>query len=174
MPTARTKGTNKRTRTKGQKGGNLALQYDIKYLVEHVDVNGDGVPDGVLVKQYKIDKNNNKHFLSQVFVPNDKLKHGLEQEVQEYKKEHPEIVQQVQHQPDKYYLDPQHNGGLKIVHEKGIARLEDGKQMPQSQRVIVEDETTLAQHVKAGVGLGVGFAITDVIIGFFQGLFSSE
>ncbi|WP_396189546.1 hypothetical protein [Flavobacterium sp.] len=157
-----------------RKGGNVGLQDDIKFLVEDVDVNGDGIPDGVLVKQYKIDKNNNKHFLSQVFVPNDKLKKGLEQEEQEYKQQHPEIVQQVQQHPNKNYLDPRNNGGLKIVDEKGIAKLEDGRQIPASQRVIVEDETTLAQHVKTGVGLGVGFAITDVVVGFFEGLFSSE
>jgi hypothetical protein len=175
--------TTKTKKVKNRKGGNAtsqasqapqASQDDIKYLVEDVDVNGDGIPDGVLVKQYKIDKNNNKHFLSQVFVPNDKLKERLEKEAREYKQQHPEIIQQVEQHPDKNYLDPRNNGGLKIVDEKGIARLEDGRQIPQTQHVIIQDETTLAQHVKAGVGLGVGFGLADMLGSFFQGLFSSE
>lgn len=61
------------------RGGHI--DDNIKYLVEDVDVDGDGIPDGVLVKQYKIDNNNNKHFLSQVFVPNKKLENDLQQQV---------------------------------------------------------------------------------------------
>jgi len=150
-----------------RKGGN----NNIKYLVEDIDVNGDGIPDGVLVKQYKIDQHNNKHFISQVFVPNDKLKDDLEQEEKKYKQEHPEIVHQ---NSDKNYLDPRNNGGLKIVDEKAIARLEDGRQIPQTQHIIVQDETTLAQHVKSGFGLGIGFGLADMLGNFLQGLFSSE
>lgn len=167
---------NKNIKRKVVKGGITQMQHiddNIKYLVEDVDVDGDGIPDGVLVKQYKIDANNNKHFLSQVFVPNKKLENDLHQQVETYKQEHPEIIQHVQEKGNKNYLDPRNNGGLKIVDDKAIARLEDGKQIPQTQHIIVQDETTLAQHVKAGFGISVGFAITDILAGIFQGLFSS-
>lgn len=40
----------------------------LRYVVEKVDVDGDGIPDGDLVKQYDDDR-----LLSQRFVPADKM-----------------------------------------------------------------------------------------------------
>ena len=38
------------------------------YIVEPLDIDGDSNPDGFLVSQYKLDRNNNKIFLNNKYV----------------------------------------------------------------------------------------------------------
>ena len=43
------------------------------YIIEPLDIDGDKNPDGFLISQYKIDKNNNKIFLKNKYVTYSKL-----------------------------------------------------------------------------------------------------
>jgi hypothetical protein len=142
-----------------KRGGNS----EPKFIVEKIDIDGDGTFDGVLIKRYTIDNQNNKHFLDQKFVPNDRI----EEEFTRYKQEHPEFQQQ-QH-IEQFNVNPRSNGGIKVADERAIARLEDGAQIPATQRVIMQDDTSFAQYVKQGVGVGAGFAVVDIVKGFFTG-----
>lgn len=133
---------------------------EFKFIIEKVDIDGDGSIDGVLIKRYSIDNQNNKHFVDQKFVPN----HKLEEEFIKYKQLHPEF------QVDKEFnSNPRANGGVKIAGDKVIAKLEDGGNIPMTQKVIIQDDTSFFQYVKQGVGVSAGFAITDIVTGLFSG-----
>lgn len=132
---------------------------NIKYIIEKVDIDSDGIVDGVLIKRYRIDNQNNKHYIDQKFVPNDKI----QAELFEYTQHHPDI------QPQEFNQNPRSNGGIKIADERTVQRFEDGGQFPITQRVIMQDDTSLAQYFKQGVGVGAGFAVVDVVSGFFTG-----
>lgn len=43
------------------------------YIIEPLDIDGDKNPDGFLISQYKIDKNNNKIFIKNKYVRYSKL-----------------------------------------------------------------------------------------------------
>jgi hypothetical protein len=124
-----------------KRGGN----QNYKYLIENVDIDGDNIPDGVLVKQYWVDSNNHKHFTHQKFIPNDKLETELMH----------------------YQTNANSNKNVKIANDKAIARIENGADIPQTQNVVIQDNTSFAQYVKQGAGLGLGFAVTDFLTGLF-------
>jgi hypothetical protein len=124
-----------------KRGGN----QNYKYIIENVDIDGDNIPDGVLVKQYWVDNNNHKHFTHQKFIPNDKLETELMH----------------------YQTNANSNKNIKIANDKAIARIENGADIPQTQNVVIQDNTSFAQYVKQGAGLGLGFAVTDFLTGLF-------
>lgn len=115
----------------------------IRYVVEPIDVDGDGIPDGDLVKKYKGDK-----LVSQKFVPSKKMKEVLDEAVK--------YASQTPSAPKKEKKE-------KVVYSR----------MPgdENKPVIVKSETAFGQHLKAGVGLGAGAAVgATVVHGLFEGL----
>jgi hypothetical protein len=65
------------------------------------------------------------------------------------------------------------NGGIKIADDNAINRIENGGQLPQAQRIITQDDTSFAQYIKAGAGMGfgseLGHAAGDMLLDLFGG-----
>ena len=45
-----------------------------KYTIEKIDIDGDGIPDGDLISQWKVTKTGKKTLVSRKFVPIKKIK----------------------------------------------------------------------------------------------------
>lgn len=150
-------------RTKAKKATKKKGGNNIKFIVEKIDIDGDGTMDGVLIKRYTIVGDNHKHFLDQKFVPNERI----EEEFAKYRQEHPEFQSEQSEQSEHFNTNPRSNGGIKIADERAIAKFEDGAQIPMTQRVIMQDDTSFVQYVKQGAGIGAGLAIVEIIQGFF-------
>lgn len=159
-----------------RKYGGEEEQLNYKYVIEKIDVDGDGVPDGVLIKRYLINNNNRKRFINQKFVLNDKITDAFDQ----YNIHNKNIVkshnylneEQEQEQTDDFNMNRKKNNGVKIASQKEIERIENGGQIPPTQRVIMQDDTSMTQYMKQGFGMGLGWAaadvVGDVIGGFFE------
>jgi hypothetical protein len=122
------------------------------YVVEPVDVDGDGVPDGDLVKQYE-----GKKLISTKFVPVSKLK-KIAKNVSKVAKEEEKIAKSQKTSVPKeriVYKSQPSNSNVKPV--------------------VVKDGTNFGQYLKAGVGMGAGFAVghmaVDAVADGIGGLF---
>jgi hypothetical protein len=108
-----------------------------RYVVEPIDVDGDGVPDGDLVKQYQ-----GKKLITQKFVPNKQLK----KIVKAAEKKEKEAVKKGIQSPKK-----------KIIYSRNTKKAEENP-------VIVKDKTNFGQYLKMGVGLGAGMEVGKMAV----------
>ena len=124
--------------SKRRYGGN-----HIRYVVEPIDIDGDGIPDGDLVKEYRGDK-----MLKQKFVPLKKMEQIFDNAIH------------------KSYRSPDRVGEKK---EQIIYKREP--QHPEDKPLIIKDETSFGQNLKQGLGLGVGVAVGETVVqGIVAGL----
>jgi len=127
-----------------------------RFLIEKIDIDGDGIPDGDLIKRYLGDK-----FIDQKFVPIDK-----------YNKLNDIIKDTNNIKPSKS------NPKVKMIYkQKDYTNKINNNQLPTDQRIIVQDNTGFVQKLTSGLGNGLGLgigmaganAIADGISGLFDG-----
>jgi len=148
-------------------GGNT--ENDYKFLIEKVDTDKNGKFDdewdGVLIKRFTI-VNGKKNFIDQKFVLNSQIAAAFN----ELNINHTNLMAADNH---NFNNNPKNNGGIKIADDNAINRIENGGQIPQAQRIIMQDDTSFAQYIKAGAGLGfgseLGHAAGDMLAGLFTG-----
>ena len=140
----------------------LGGKEQFKYIIEHVDTDGDGKHDddhdGILVKKFAV-KANKLVFVEQKFIDNVRVRE-IFGNLQEF----------LMNNPD-YSLH--NNKGVKIVSDADIIRYESGqKQIPQNQNIIVQDNTSFGQNLKIGLAQGIGHAIAfEAVDAVFDGIF---
>lgn len=135
----------KKGKLRKKKGGN-GNQGDIRYVIEPLDIDGDGIPDGDLIKQIKNDK-----VIAQKFVAKKKLENIVNQAIQYSENHHSTPANH--NEQIIYKRDPQH---------------------PEDKPVIIKDDTNFGQYVKMGVGVTVGEVLVKGLVSGLSSLFSSE
>jgi len=116
-----------------------------RFVIERLDVDGDGIPDGDLVKEYVGDR-----LVRQKFVALDRLKNITEAAIAN--------AQAASPIPEK----PQ-----KVVYERMPAH-------PEDKPVIVQSDTSFGHYVKAGAGLQLGSIAMNGVASGLASLFSSD
>lgn len=116
-----------------------------RFVIERLDVDGDGIPDGDLVKEYVGDR-----LVRQKFVALDRLKNITDDAIAN--------AAAVAQGPEK----PQ-----KVVYERMPAH-------PEDKPVIVQSDTSFGHYVKAGAGLQLGAIAVDGVVSGLASLFSSD
>ena len=116
-----------------------------RFVIERLDVDGDGIPDGDLVKEYVGDR-----LVRQKFVALDRLKNITDDAIAN--------AAAVAQGPVK----PQ-----KVVYERMPAH-------PEDKPVIVQSDTSFGHYVKAGAGLQLGSIAMDGVVSGLASLFSSD
>lgn len=125
-------------------------QEQFKYIIEHVDTDGDGKHDddhdGIIVKKFAVKANNSLVFVNQKFIDNKRVKE-IFGNLQEFLMNNP-------------HYSLHNNKGVKVVSDAEIIKYESGqKQIPQNQNIIVQDTTSFGQNLQAGLAQGVGFGV---------------
>jgi len=143
-------------------GGADANNTEYKYIVEKIDINGNGkfddLEDGILIKKYSYDKTNDKliALISNTFVPNSKVENTFKT---------------LANNPAVEKIAPRKNNKI-IYSEKQISNLETGRtQMPQQQYIAVQDTTSFGQNIQNGFSYGIGREGASI---FMDALFSSD
>lgn len=112
-----------------------------RYVIEAVDVDGDGVPDGDLIKKYE-----GKKLISQKFVPKTKLK---------------KLAKKVSDANARA-----ENSGVPSPKERVVY-----KTAPASKAVVVQQKTKFGEYLKMGVGVGAGAEVGRIgVDALFDGL----
>lgn len=119
----------------------------VRFVIERLDVNGDGIPDGDLVKEYQGDR-----LVAQKFVALDRLKQIAENAV----------AAQVASPAPAAAGRPQ-----KIVYERAPAH-------PETKPIVVQSDTSFGHYVKAGAALSLGDTAMDALLSGLAGLFSGS
>ncbi len=131
----------KKSSNRKTKGGTNEFRYEI----EKIDVDGDGINDGDLIKQIRISDNK---VIAQKFVPIKKIQ---------------KIVNNALEQS---YKSPNKQGEQK----QKIIYVREPKE-PDNKPVIIQDQTNFSQYVKQGVGMGVGWTVGETVTeGIFSGI----
>lgn len=143
-------------------GGTDANNTEYKYIVEKIDINGNGkfddIDDGVLIKKYSYDRTNDKliALISNTFVPNSKVDNTFKT---------------LENDPDIKKIAPSKKSNI-IYTEKQISNLETGKkQLPQNQYIAVQDTTSFGQNIQNGFSYGIGREGASLLM---DALFSSD
>lgn len=110
---------------------------NVRFVVEPVDVDGDNIPDGDLVKKLQKKADGSWQVVSQRFVAAAKME---------------QIATQA--------LGATGGPREQVVYQRNPANEEN-------KPVIIKDETSFGQHVKAGAGVTLG---ANVVQGVFDGL----
>ena len=133
-----------------------------KYIIEHVDTDGDGKHDdehdGILVKKFAV-KANKLVFVNQKFIDNKRVKE-IFGNLQEFLMNNP-------------HYSLHNNKEVKVVSDADIIRYESGqKQIPPHQNIIVQDNTSFGQNLKTGLAQGIGLAVAfEAVDAVFDGIF---
>lgn len=114
----------------------------IHYIIEKLDVDGDGIPDGDLVKKYVGNK-----LVSQKFVPVARIK---------------KIVRNAQLKSNSNASPAQE----RIVYQRSPSK------PPADKPVVIQSDTHFGHYVKAGAGLTVGSMAIEGLVSGIAGLFS--
>lgn len=132
-----------------------------QYTVTHIDVDGDGIPDGALVTEYT-----NKKMTSQKFVPNSKLKTIAKNAITT----NSSVAAPVNTSYNTNNTNTQqasNKGKQKVVY----------KRMPPveqtDQPVMIQNESSFGHYVKAGAGMTVGSTIVNSLVDGLSSLFGS-
>jgi hypothetical protein len=106
----------------------------IQYAIEAIDVDGDGIPDGDLVTQYK-----NGKIVARKFVPTTKIKKLVESQVKAQ-----DTVQQI--------------SAKRIPKSRNVAvRAQIPENMASTQQaIVVQNRSGFGEYVKAGAGVSLG------------------
>lgn len=131
-----------------------------QYTVTHIDVDGDGVPDGALVTEYT-----NKKMTSQKFVPNSKLKTIAKNAIANSSSASPQ--RNTIYNTNTNTLHTATKTKQKVVY----------KRMPPveqtDQPVMIQNESSFGHYVKAGAGMTVGSTIVNSLVDGLSSLFGS-
>lgn len=134
-----------------------------KYIVEKVDVNNNGrfddPVDGILIKRFTINSNNKKMFDTQIFVLNKDVADFFEN----FYKDNDLHFQNVKNNKTNYNKD------VKEVSHEQIIRYENGANLPSSQHVVYEQQTSFGEYVKMGAGTEIGRKAVDMLFDFAFG-----
>ena len=151
----------------------------VRYTVEPIDIDADGVPDGDLVTKYV-----NGVVESKRFVPLETLKKQIKKEAAKAKKKSPakkkavaapRVNQQPQYQQQPYQQQQQPMGyGNDYGYDEQMGYNRGGPQQPQDSRVLVADDTSFGQYLKQGVGVTAGRIATEQAFNALGSLFSGE
>ena len=121
-----------------------------RYVVEAIDIDGDNIPDGDLVRKYIGNK-----LVAQKFVAYDKLKKIADKAINKAKLETRKTEEMAKAR------------GLKRVPTEKRERILYKNPPPEnrdnSNRVIVEQDTGLGQYLKMGFGVGAGAAVGNAV-----------
>ncbi len=121
-----------------------------RYIVEAIDIDGDKIPDGDLVRKYIGNK-----LVGQKFVAYDKLKKIADNAVNRGRLERRKTEQIAKAR------------GLKRVPSERKQRILYKNPPPENRettnRVIVQDDTGLGQYLKMGFGVGAGGAVGNAV-----------
>lgn len=134
-----------------------------KYIIEHVDTDGDGKHDddhdGILVKKFAVKANNSLVFVNQKFIDNKRVRE-IFGNLQEFLMNNP-------------HYSLHNNKEVKVVSEDDIIKYESGKKhIPHNQNIIVQDNTSFGQNLKTGLAQGIGLAVAfEAVDAVFDGIF---
>ena len=118
----------------------------IRYVVEPVDVDGDGIPDGDLVKKY-----DGKKLISQKFVPAKKME---------------KIADRV--------IDDMRSSGANVTmgkRQRLVYKRPEAAQNQEEKPVLVADKTAFGQYIKQGAGNQFGTSAMDLVFDGLAALF---
>lgn len=146
-------------------------ESDYKFLIEKVDTDKNGKFDdewdGVLIKRFTI-VNGKKNFIDQKFFLNTQIAEAFAN----LNITHENLIKENSNS-NNFNNNPKNNGGIKIADDNAINKIENGGQLPQAQRIITQDDTSFAQYIKAGAGMGfgseLGHAAGDMLLDLFGG-----
>lgn len=131
------------------------------YIIEPLDIDGDKNPDGFLISQYKIDKNNNKIFIKNKYVRYSKLNN--------YIKKGGSISPKLQTNQNLIVLTPeQFNAFMNNKSNNNAVNYQNQNNHPP---VIIRDNNTgsfgnsFMSGLGGGIGFGIGSEVVDSIFG---------
>jgi hypothetical protein len=117
---------------------------DFKYTIEAIDVDGDGIPDGDLVTQYK-----NGKIVGRKFVAANKLKRLVDDQVR--------VQHNVQDMAARR-LPKSNNISFRNAIPQNMAQT--------NQPIVVQNRSSLGEYVKAGAGVTIGsIAVSGLLSG---------
>lgn len=113
-----------------------------QYTIEKIDIDGDGIPDGDLVSQWKLNRKGERVLVSRKFVPIQKIK---------------EIVDNIPKTPKAKTIR---------TYKKAIPS------EPTTAPVQIQDKTEFVQYIKQGAGTQIGRIAVDSLAGALGDMFS--
>lgn len=128
---------------------------NFKYTIEKIDIDGDGVPDGDLISQWRVKAGKPDALMGRKFVPFDKME-KIAKKV---------ITANAEAKASKASAKASRASKVRLTRRA----ISDPNQ--SDAPVQVQDKTNFVQYVKLGAGVEVGRLAVDAVAGALADLF---